>query len=105
VNEDEAKLEIVFVSSDDSAQLAKEYMGEMHGSWLMVRYDSPLREELKQKFGCFAGKEAPKFPNSERRNGIPSLVVVGPDGSELVFDGQSVVEGKGPAAVGGWAKW
>ena len=37
VNEDDAKFEVVFVSSDDSAALAKEYMEEMHGDWLMVR--------------------------------------------------------------------
>eukprot|EP00618_Florenciella_parvula_P034373 CAMPEP_0119478674 /NCGR_PEP_ID=MMETSP1344-20130328/8305_1 /TAXON_ID=236787 /ORGANISM="Florenciella parvula, Strain CCMP2471" /LENGTH=163 /DNA_ID=CAMNT_0007512865 /DNA_START=36 /DNA_END=527 /DNA_ORIENTATION=+ len=105
VNEDDAKFEVVFVSSDDSAALAKEYMEEMHGDWLMISYDSPVREALKQKFGCFAGKEQGKFPSSERRNGIPALVVVGQDGSELCFNGTSAVEGKGPAAVADWAAW
>ena len=47
----------------------------------------------------------PPTTPQERRNGIPALVVVGQDGSELCFNGASAVEGKGPAAVADWAAW
>ena len=75
-NEDEKRFEVVFVSSDESAQArawllhgcteAPEaptdpmavlvalqaqagYMEEMHGDWLRVPFDSPLRDALKQQ--------------------------------------------------------
>lgn len=76
-NEDEKRFEVVFVSSDESAQVrawllhgacteAPEaptdpmavlvalqaqagYMEEMHGDWLRVPFDSPLRDALKQQ--------------------------------------------------------
>jgi len=38
----------------------------------------------------------------ERRNGIPSLVVVQPGGEELCFDGAVQVQQHGPTAVKRW---
>jgi hypothetical protein len=73
-NEDEKRFEVVFVSSDESAQACLHgrarrlpraptdpmavlvalqaqagYMEEMHGDWLRVPFDSPLRDALKQQ--------------------------------------------------------
>ena len=107
VNGDEQVLEVIFVSSDNDEQAQDAYMKEAHGDWLTISYDDPCREELKKIYGSFAGKEQVKFPGVQRRNGIPSLVVVNPDGSEVAFGDAacSAVERQGPAVVEGWPKW
>ena len=89
----------------DDAEGMAFYMQEMHGPWLRVAYDDPLREQLKQTYGCFAGKEQSKWPSTERRNGIPSLVVVGADGKECVFDGFDQVSRQGPGVLQKWAEF
>ena len=33
----------------------------MHGPWLRVPYDSPYRDGLKKRFGCFGAKEHPSW--------------------------------------------
>ena len=102
-------VEIVFVSSDASAEAMSEYMREMHGDWLAVPWDGGLREGLKQQYGSFAGKEQQGFPHVERRNGIPNVVVVGPDGEELFCEpgeGSLSIETEGRKALSAWAgKW
>ena len=85
-NEDNHRFEVIFVSSDDSAAEQAQYMKEMHGDWLRVPFGDAC-STLKQKYGCFGRKEQPRWPSATRRNGIPALVVIGPDGSELEFDG------------------
>ena len=107
VNSEEQVLEIIFVSSDDSEGAQQQYLKEAHGDWLVVGYDDPSREELKQRYGCFAGKEQGKWPSVSRRNGIPGLVVVTPDGGEVLFGDAacSAVERQGPAIVESWPKW
>ena len=98
-NEDDKVFEVVFVSSDESAEALAGYMDEMHGDWLRLPFDSPLRNALKQHYGCFGAKEQPLWPKAARRSGIPSLVVVGPGGEELEFEGVSAVSKAGvPAA-------
>ena len=106
-NEDGKQFEVVFVSSDDDADAARAYMDEMHGDWLRVPFDSPLRQALKQRYGCFAGKESAGFPGAERRSGIPALVVVGPGGEEREFDAKRVLERDPAGAMAQWAahKW
>merc|ERR1712079_409889 len=59
-------VEIVFVSSDRSPEDMLSYMKESHGDWLATEHGSTLANDLKQKFGI---------------QGIPTLVVVKPDGS------------------------
>ena len=103
-NEDEKKFEVVFVSSDESAQAQADYMLEMHGDWLRVPFDSPVRDGLKQHYGCFGAKEQPLWPTAARRSGIPSLVIIAPDGSEHCFEGTAEVGSSGPASIDGWAK-
>merc|ERR1711924_142937 len=85
-------LEVIYVSSDEDAAACEKYMKEKHGDWLRIPYKSPLREEIKKKYGCFASKEAGNFPGVERRNGIPSLVAVEANGNEADFAAHDKVE-------------
>jgi hypothetical protein len=101
--------EVVYVSSDVSADSMDAYMQEKHADWLRVPYHT--RQSYKEKYGVFAGKEQPDFPNTSRRSGIPTLVIVGPDGKEEVLldcDTPSVLkemEQKGAAFLEQWAKF
>ena len=111
-NEDDANFQIVFVSSDNDEAGMVEYMSAMHGPWLRVPFDSPLRKALKLKHGCFAGKtdatgkivDEPAA-GAVRRSGIPSLVVVGRNGEECVFDGKDAIATSGPHAIGTWRQY
>ncbi|KAL1525736.1 hypothetical protein AB1Y20_020580 [Prymnesium parvum] len=76
-------LEVVFVSSDRSAQEMQSYMDDKHGSWLSVPFECPERSTLKQRYGCFAGAEKSNFPGVDRLSGIPALVIINQDGEKL----------------------
>jgi len=69
-------VEIVFVSSDKSEQEMHDHMKERMGPWLNVKYNHPLREEIKKKYGVFAGKEQEKWPDTGRKAGIPGVVLI-----------------------------
>jgi len=84
-NVDEKSLEIVYVSSDDSAQQCHDYMNKKHGDWLRVPFESSLRNQIKEKFGVFAGREQSLFPTTTRRSGIPSIVIATKEGEELAL--------------------
>merc|ERR1719210_1021711 len=69
------KMEIIFVSSDREQQSFDEYFGEM--PWLALPFESQVEKEaLSKAFGV---------------SGIPSFVVVNPDGSVITLDGRSKV--------------
>ena len=93
-NEDAKRFEVVFVSSDDSAEAQAQYMASAHGDWLRVPFGEQCAA-LKKKYGCFAAKEMMSFPGAQRRSGIPALVVVGPAGEELEFAGVDAVSKAG----------
>jgi hypothetical protein len=86
-------------------------MNKTHGDWLRVPFDSPLRNQLKGTFGIFAGKEQPQFPNTTRRSGIPTIVVVSKHGKELALldcDSAKViqqVESQGTAFLDQWEQF
>lgn len=100
--------EVVYVSSDDSAEQCHNYMKAKHGDWLRIPFDSPLRNQVKEKFGVFAGREQSSFPSVQRRSGIPTLVVISPNGTEqaiLDCDDSKVlqqVESKGVSFLDQW---
>jgi len=86
----EAGVEIVFISSDRSAEDMVSYMKESHGDWCGVPWNSDLANSLKQKYGV---------------SGIPFLVVVKKDGTLVTKDGRSHVMSKSPeAAIKEWKK-
>ena len=81
-------LEIIFVSSDRSAEDMYSYMKNSHGDWLALDHGCEASQQLKQKFSI---------------TGIPSLVVVRKDSGELITkDGRSAVQTKGPSAFQDW---
>lgn len=68
-------MEIVFVSSDKDDNAFKEYFKEM--PWLALPYsDRAAKEKLSKQF---------------KVQGIPSFVILGPDGKTITTDGRSVV--------------
>ena len=93
LNEEEKKIEVVFVSSDRDASSMAAYMKAKHPDWLAVAYDDPIRNGLKRKFGCCAGSEAAALNVNPRKYGIPALVIVKPDGSIIKENGVPEVEG------------
>jgi hypothetical protein len=63
-----------FVSSDDNEEMQIKYMKEAHGDWLYIPFDSPIRNELKIKYGVCAAKEKESVGVEPRHNGIPTLL-------------------------------
>lgn len=102
-------LEIIYVSSDTSATACNAYMTAKHADWLRVPYVE--RQAYKQRYGVFAGKEQTDFPNVPRRSGIPTLVIVAPDGTAhdiLDCDNATVVrdvERQGVAYLERWRNY
>ena len=107
----EKRLEIVFVSSDKTADECTVFMHEMHGEWLRVAYDSPLRAQLKAAYGVFAPDEAAEFKGVKRRSGLPTLILVGANMQEHALlecasggGGVKLLNSKGAAVADVWAR-
>merc|ERR1719330_2080482 len=82
------KMEIIFVSSDRDEKAFDEYFGEM--PWLALPYEKRAEKDaLSKAFGV---------------SGIPSFVVINPDGSVITTDGRSKVtaDPKGETLPAGW---
>jgi nucleoredoxin len=68
-------LEVIFVSSDKDDEAFKAYYGEM--PWLALPYsEREKKEALSKKF---------------KVNGIPSVVILGPDGKLITADGRAAI--------------
>ncbi|TMW60138.1 hypothetical protein Poli38472_000180 [Pythium oligandrum] len=102
VNKDGAKLELVFVGSDRSEEDQIAHFENKQGPWWMISYDNALRNELKRKYGVCAGKEQVEVGVTERKGGIPSLVVVQPNGDLVDLHGAEKVESDGVQAFASW---
>ena len=81
--------EVVFVSSDRNAKAQKDYMNEYKMQWVPVEHNSSAANKLKKKF---------------KVRGIPSLVIVGPDGKTITTDGRGVVSRNPKGAIASWKK-
>ncbi|CAB3411268.1 unnamed protein product [Caenorhabditis bovis] len=80
----DGKIEIVFVSFDRSDEDLKKYMAECHGDWYHIPFGSDKIKELATKYGV---------------SGIPALVVVKDDGTEITKNGKNDVQTKRPEVV------
>ena len=78
-------LEIIFVTSDQSAESMADYFKTM--PWKAIPFGDPIIAQLKQKFQV---------------SGIPCLVVCKPDGTLITKDGRGDVTHKGAAACKEW---
>lgn len=93
---------MVWCSSDDDARQFKDYSAKM-GPWLAVPFeDSALRTRLKQEYGVCAAKEQAAVGVKDRKRGIPTLVVIRPDGSVITLEGDEQVESLGLDALKKW---
>ena len=79
--------EIVFVSSDKTADDMRNYMTTSSMPWLAIPFDDPARQELKRRFQI---------------RGIPSLVICGRDGKMLSANARWDVVMLGDGAVKAW---
>lgn len=84
------KFEVVFVSSDRSAEDQEEYMKDYDMEWPAIPYDSPLRQELGAKYEV---------------RGIPSLVIVDDQGNLITKDGRSEISGSDSDARKALREW
>ncbi|TYZ63906.1 hypothetical protein PybrP1_012153 [[Pythium] brassicae (nom. inval.)] len=88
VNVDVKQLEIVFVGSDASAEDQLAHFKDKQGPWWA--------------YGVCAGKEQAAVGVTERKGGIPSLVVIQPNGDVVDFHGAEHVEEHGASALSKW---
>jgi hypothetical protein len=90
------KFEVVYVSSDNDEAAMYKYMTDKHGDWAAVAYDDPMRQKLKKDLGFFPANEHKRDASFSsgpqnadpvwtipRRNGIPTLAVIGTGGELL----------------------
>ncbi|OQR99727.1 hypothetical protein ACHHYP_04626 [Achlya hypogyna] len=102
VNSASHQLDIVFVGSDATAEDQLAHFRDKQGSWLMIPFEDPLRNELKRKYGVCAGKEKDAVGVVDRVGGIPSLVVVTAAGDVIDLNGADKVSASGAAALNAW---
>ena len=107
VGEGTKELEIVYISSDRSAEQMAVSMKESHGPWESITYEKiDERSSLKRHFGVCAGMEASELglTGGKRKFGIPTLIIIDSETQEVltmdgvrdvmkVSDGIGVVEG------------
>ena len=84
------KFEVVFVSSDRSAEDQQDYMKEDDMQWPAIPFDSPLRQQLGDKYGI---------------TGIPSLVIIDDQGNLITKDGRSQLSGSDSEARKALREW
>ncbi|XP_043920453.1 nucleoredoxin-like protein 2 [Protopterus annectens] len=82
-----AQFEIVFVSSDRSADEMVEYMHDMHGEWLALPWHDQYKHELKKRYSITA---------------LPKLVIVKQNGDVITDKGRKQIRDKGLACFQNW---
>ncbi|MBF0501891.1 MAG: redoxin domain-containing protein [Candidatus Riflebacteria bacterium] len=79
--------EVVFVSSDENEDDKKAYMKNTKMEWLTIKWGSPIVEKLKRRYSI---------------EGIPTLIIVGPDGRTISEEGRDEVENNASGAIAAW---
>ncbi|KAM8960596.1 nucleoredoxin-like protein 2 [Pelodytes ibericus] len=82
-----AQFEIVYISSDKSADDMVAHMIKMHGDWLALPWQDPYKYELK---------------NIYRITAIPKLVIVKPDGEMITDKGRKQIREMGLSCFKSW---
>ena len=98
-------LEIIFVSSDRDEASMTRYMKTKHDDWLAVPFENEsLRSELKRKHGTCAGSEQSAVGVTDRRRGIPTLIIIDSDGEEIYDATDDVDRYAGGGMPARWAQ-
>ncbi|ETN01084.1 hypothetical protein PPTG_17517 [Phytophthora nicotianae INRA-310] len=95
-------LDVVFVGSDASAKDQLAHFTDKQGPWWMVPFEGETRTLLKRKFGVCAGAEVSELRPITRKGGIPTLVVIRPDGEVVDFHAADKIERDGIKALAAW---
>lgn len=77
------QFEVIFISGDRSAADGNRYFRELHGNWLMMRFDSDAYKALSGHYDV---------------EGIPSLVIVSKVGDIIMKNGRDIIR-QPPAKV------
>tara|TARA_B110001452_G_scaffold46895_1_gene35856 strand:+ start:239 stop:637 length:399 start_codon:yes stop_codon:yes gene_type:complete len=97
--------DIVFVSSDSSAEDATQHFEHGQGEWVALDWADPLSAKLKRQHRIWSGREVMQF-GLNRRSGVPAVVVVDSAGGEVAF---MAAERDGASALksyrSDWRRW
>jgi nucleoredoxin len=88
-NQNAANFEVVFVSADNSKEEQRKYMSETEMKWLAVEWKTAPASALMKKYDV---------------QGIPTLVILGPDGKEITRQGRMDVATDPNSALAKWKK-
>ena len=98
-------VDIVFVSSDSSAEEAQQHFEHGQGDWVALDWADPLSAKLKRQHRVWSGREVMQF-GMNRRSGVPAVVVVDSAGGEVAF---MAAERDGASALksyrSDWRRW
>lgn len=86
-NKNADTFEVIFVSSDRELKAQLAYMKEVSMPWPAVKFGSGDRDAMHKRFGI---------------RGIPSLIILGPDGQELTRTARMDVETAADTAIQKW---
>ncbi|RLN62562.1 hypothetical protein BBJ29_005201 [Phytophthora kernoviae] len=96
------QVDVVFIGSDASATDQLAHFKDKQGPWWMVPFEGETRTLLKRKFGVCAGAEVRALNPIVRKGGIPTLVVIRPDGEIVDFEAADKIEREGIKALAKW---
>lgn len=97
-------LDVVFVGSDATAKDQLAHFQDKQGPWWMVPFEGNMRTELKRKFGVCAGAEVSDLTPITRKGGIPTLVIIRPDGEIVDFHAADKIKRNGMEAFVEWQR-
>ncbi|GAA6066486.1 nucleoredoxin-like protein 2 [Tachysurus ichikawai] len=82
-----AQFEIVFISSDKSAEEMAQYYQDMHADWLALPWTDQYKHELKKRYNITA---------------LPKLVIVKENGQVITDKGRKQIRDQGLACFRNW---
>jgi len=89
LREDGKPFEVIFVSSDRSADAMQKYMTDYNMPWLAIPYGNAKIRELSARYSI---------------RGIPALVVIDSDGNTITTQGRGAIGSRGAKAYDQWVK-
>nr|CCA24137.1 thioredoxin putative [Albugo laibachii Nc14] len=101
INAKEKRLEVIFIGSNRSEE--EDLIDfQKHESWLRLVFNSPFRTTLKQIYNVCAKAEEVDLNISDRKSGIPCVIIVDAKGHLVDFNGVNTIEQFGESAFDRW---